>query len=1164
MHSFNTTIDIGDHVLYLSTPEVNPVNYTIEDGAGNILQTGTVSNAAPVTYFMTGTNTDFDVLAADLHTVLPDRGLIISASDSIYANLRMRGGSSQAASITAKGRVAAGNDFRIFTVALQAASAYRNHVVGILATADGTTVSIDLTGSGVTLLGAGAPLTTGIINIPMNAGDSYVLAASSTADVDNLTGMIGARITSNNPIVVNSGSWTGSSVAAGGQDIVIDQMAPASSLGQEFVTVKGLGANNQEGTMVISNQNNTEVFINGSAIPVATINAGDYYLIDGTNYINGALFVETSAPAYVWQILCGSNSTATQGGNFVPSLSCFSPTGVDLIPDIELIGGTVFSGGISVVTVAGAAVTINGAPISVAPTLVTGSIYEYYQLFGLTGNVSVQSTESCTVAFFGASGAVGYGGYFSGFSDVVLNLGTSGLMNQSGVSYCIDSITLIDVNDNFVIQWLLDDNPILGANSNTLIPTVAGYYSVEVSSIGGLCTDTTNQVFVIDDVDPMASDPLPVTIQCIGDLPPPDISVVTDEADFCTTYPTVAFVSDVSDGQTCPEVITRTYSVTDNSGNSINVDQIITVNDDVNPTASNPIPMNVQCLGDVPIPNISVVTDELDNCTVNPTVAFVSDVSNGQTCPEVITRTYSVTDDCGNSINVTQIINVNDDTDPTASNPVVMNVQCAADVPVVDVSVVSDEADNCTVNPTVAFVSEVSDGQTCPELITRTYSVTDDCGNSINVTQTITVNDDINPTASNPPPITVSCLIDVPAVDVNVVTDEADNCTAIPTVTFLNEQFSGQSCDNQSITRYYEVSDDCGNSIIVEQQIFIDAFLPTVGAGQDLENCENTLITLTALNSDNATITWTAPVLDNMPFVPPVGLTTYTVTAELCQGQCVSSDEVEVRVHPNPIVDFVADDLLGCIAHGVEFTNLSTETAGGTSLWNFGDGNSIDVTGNTAVLNTYTSPGLYDVSLEVISQYGCSSMQTYTDYIDVAPLPIANFSFNPENPSIFDNSVDFTNESINAQSYQWFFQPLNAVSSEENPTYSIPFEGGNSYDVTLYALSYAGCQDSITRTISTIDEPLFFIPNTFTPDGNEFNNTFLPVFTSGFDPSDYQLTIFNRWGETVFESFDFEIGWDGTYHDGFVEDGTYVWKIEFGARKDDSRVVQVGHVNMIR
>ena len=133
-------------------------------------------------------------------------------------------------------------------------------------------------------------------------------------------------------------------------------------------------------------------------------------------------------------------------------------------------------------------------------------------------------------------------------------------------------------------------------------------------------------------------------------------------------------------------------------------------------------------------------------------VAFVSDASDGNTCPEVITRTYSVTDACGNQILVTQTITIDDNINPTASNPAPLTFQCVADVTAPDPAAVTDEADNCSV-PVVAFVSDASDGDTCPEVITSTYSVTDACCNQILVTQTITIDDNINPTASNPAPL---------------------------------------------------------------------------------------------------------------------------------------------------------------------------------------------------------------------------------------------------------------------------------------------------------------------------------------------------------------------------------------------------------------------------
>ncbi|WP_319230934.1 HYR domain-containing protein [Draconibacterium orientale] len=359
-------------------------------------------------------------------------------------------------------------------------------------------------------------------------------------------------------------------------------------------------------------------------------------------------------------------------------------------------------------------------------------------------------------------------------------------------------------------------------SSGTCPEIITRTYSV--TDACGNSIEVTHTITVLDDTDPTASNPAPVTVQCIGDVPAWDIAVVTDEADNCTASPVVAFEGETSSG-TCPEIITRTYSVTDACGNSIEVTHTITVLDDTDPTASNPAPVTVQCIGDVPAWDIAVVTDEADNCTASPVVAFEGETSSG-TCPEIITRTYSVTDACGNSIEVTHTITVLDDTDPTASNPAPVTVQCIGDVPAWDIAVVTDEADNCTASPVVAFEGETSSG-TCPEIITRTYSVTDACGNSIEVTHTITVLDDTDPTASNPAPVTVQCIGDVPAWDIAVVTDEADNCTASPVVAFVSDVSDGNSCP-EVITRTYSVTDDCNNSIQVTQMITInDNILPT-------------------------------------------------------------------------------------------------------------------------------------------------------------------------------------------------------------------------------------------------------------------------------------------------------------------------------------------------
>ena len=89
-----------------------------------------------------------------------------------------------------------------------------------------------------------------------------------------------------------------------------------------------------------------------------------------------------------------------------------------------------------------------------------------------------------------------------------------------------------------------------------------------------------------------------------------------------------------------------------------------------------------------------------------------------------------------------------------------------------------------------------------------------------------------------------------------------------------------------------------------------------------------------------------------------------------------------------------------------------------------------------------------------------------------------------------------------------------------------------------------GCVSYPTSYLTTIrrcPEELIYIPNTFTPDGDENNNTWLPVFTSGFDPQDFYLTIYNRWGELIFKSYNSTIPWDGTYNNTKCQDGVYTW-----------------------
>ena len=418
--------------------------------------------------------------------------------------------------------------------------------------------------------------------------------------------------------------------------------------------------------------------------------------------------------------------------------------------------------------------------------------------------------------------------------------------------FCHNSLNgLIDITVTgglapYTFDWDNDGFEDPDNDSEDLTSLSAGTYTVIVTDANECTAQKTIIILNGDNTPPTASNPSDINIQCIGDIPDPNNDVVTDESDDSGALPIVAWVSDSSDGLSCPETITRTYSVTDACNNQILVTQAIIINDTTNPTASNPAAIPVQCIGDVPAQDISVVTDANDNCPIAPVVAWVSDSSDGLSCPETITRTYSVTDACNNQILVTQAIIINDTTNPTASNPAAIPVQCIGDVPAQDISVVTDANDNCPIAPVVAWVSDSSDGLSCPETITRTYSVTDACNNQILVTQAIIINDTTAPditscnlnlnTPSTCDAATNESIADQWNLD-NIAALQAcvtDNCDTDLTINsnydFVNLNQECGPCGTLSVT--YNVLDDCGNNSPITLNLSFNDNTPP-----DLTNC---------------------------------------------------------------------------------------------------------------------------------------------------------------------------------------------------------------------------------------------------------------------------------------------------------------------------------------
>ena len=810
--------------------------------------------------------------------------------------------------------------------------------------------------------------------------------------------------------------------------------------------------------------------------------------------------------------------------------------------------------------------------------------------------------------------------------------------------------TATDPSPQVGLPPFFDPTQVTDATDNCGVPTITAGGDI---SDGGTCPEIITRTYIITDacgnfitveqtftvgdpVNPTATDPLPMNVECVADVLGPDATVVTDENDNGST-PIVTWEDDNSDGNTCPETILRRYRVTDDCGNFIFVTQIITVEDITAPTFSGlPGASSVECIGDVPA-MIDLTWN--DNCDGTGVVTG-SDASDGNTCPEVITRTWTYTDACGNIATVSQLISVGDTQIPVfVPQPIDVAVQCSADVPVaadlawndncdgtgmsvatdisdglscpetitrtwtytdacgnnasvsqiitvedtqapllalpLNAAVVSCTADipamvdlnytdNCDAPGSVTGV-DVSDGLSCPETITRTWTYTDACGNNATASQTIVVNDLINPTASNPTAISVPGSMDVPAPDVAVVTDEADNCTLNPIVTIEGADVSdGNVCNGEIITRTYRVTDDCGNFILVTQQITIEATYPPISI-DDQVICEGSSTTLTAVNPMNVPISWDNGVQDGVSFTP-TQTTLYTVTAD--NLGCISTASATVTLEEIPMVDFTADTLSGCEPLTVVFTNLSVAGASGSleaCIWDI-EGASNSISGCGDVSYTFGSEGLYDVTLTTISSTGCSNTLTLFDYIYVEDLPVASFTLSDGVVSTLDTEVDFTNTSSGADNYQWTFGDGTIGSTDVDPSHIFPDIETNGYSVELIAYSQNGCSDTARLIVLVEEELIFYVPNTFTPDGDAFNNIFQPVFTSGFDPFDFNMLIFNRWGEVIFETNDASVGWNGTYlsGQGLVQDGTYTWRIEFKQTKNDKRLMKTGHVSILR
>jgi gliding motility-associated-like protein len=278
----------------------------------------------------------------------------------------------------------------------------------------------------------------------------------------------------------------------------------------------------------------------------------------------------------------------------------------------------------------------------------------------------------------------------------------------------------------------------------------------------------------------------------------------------------------------------------------------------------------------------------------------------------------------------------------------------------------------------------------------------------------------------------------------------------------------------------------------------------------------------------------------------------YTIRLLVKNEFCADSTEQRVKILPHPPVAEFNPIEPGCMPLTVHFQNYSAYSD--SYLWDFGDGN---VSNKSNPVYTYYEAGNYTVKLTVSGPGGTATKSREST---VWVVPHAFFDIAPKYTYVNDQPVNFFNMSENGDAYLWDFGD-GITSTEPNPTHLYTKEG--VYSVKLMVTTDKNCRDLFQKESSVIVEASGKVeyPNVFSPFAKiTENKVFLPAVIDNV--LEYHLVIYNRWGQMVFESFNKDIGWDGTYKGEVAKQDVYMWKV-IGKYSNGKTFTKTGDVTLL-
>ena len=277
---------------------------------------------------------------------------------------------------------------------------------------------------------------------------------------------------------------------------------------------------------------------------------------------------------------------------------------------------------------------------------------------------------------------------------------------------------------------------------------------------------------------------------------------------------------------------------------------------------------------------------------------------------------------------------------------------------------------------------------------------------------------------------------------------------------------------------------------------------------------------------------WQGPTLG----VTILNLTIYSVTV---WDGCVSPKTATTSVSLYPIgsPSIIPSSYYGCSPHCVEFINpaLNSTLAIQKTFWSFGD---IITSGIITPTICFDKDGFYNVTNSYTTQQGCFNKAEMNGQISVLKTPIANFELEKTEINYLTPTMKFNNQSINSNFYIWNFADRDQ-SYETHPSYN--FDEPGFYKITLIAKN-SNCSDTISKLVESKPVFSFYAPNSFSPNDDDKNDIFLPV-GEGWKKNTYNLMVFDRWGNKIFDSGENYVGWDGKNNSKYMGAGVYIWKV---------------------